>query len=702
MLKSSFRVFLLLFSTAFLVYSPALGGEFLWDDLTLVGDNPFFKSPIFVLEVFRHTLFPGFFSPYYRPVQNLSYMVDYWIWNKNSFGYHLSNVFFHAASAFLLFLLLKRLLPLLVAPRDAVSRQADPVNSVLPAKTHGTNGNDGPYDPCPVNTQAIALFVALIWVIHPIHNAAVAYVAGRADSLASFFSLGAWLLWLCIGSTGSRTKRCLAGAASLVLVLLALCSKEIALVWIILFLFHLFTFDHKQPLRSKAAVCGAILLALVGYWVLRHLPEKEMALSGMTPPQFEVRVIFALRALGDYTGLIFFPLHLQMERAIFNAGAYFSPGAWRENIGLEYLSTFGLLTVIAALFLCRKKWAGQRVRIFGAIWFLIGFLPISNLFPLNAQSAEHWIYMPSIGFLVFLAGCYLAVPQKQARWLFVPVCVAIVLLGVRTWVRSGDWISPEVFYSRTFRSGGGTCRICLNLSEVYAQQPGGLPKAEELLRDTVRRYPSQTIARIYLGKILMREGKTEEAESYLSFDKSASDRIAHEFPKTWKAAQSLAEMKKASGKTDEALAIVNEALIRYGDVWELSALKAQLIQKKEGARAAIPIMQAFADTHWWHYGAFLVLARLHQKVGEIEPALAALRHARWLDIHEAEPLSMAAQIELDRHNFQAACDLQKIAIRRDPGDMNQTYLLGKIFEKLGRKQEAHDAFKKVLDSADPN
>src|SRR5437867_1734417 len=69
-----------------LVYAPALKGQFLWDDNYLVGENPFFRSPIFAIEVFRHYLFLDSLSVYYRPVQNLTYMVDYWLWNTNAFG----------------------------------------------------------------------------------------------------------------------------------------------------------------------------------------------------------------------------------------------------------------------------------------------------------------------------------------------------------------------------------------------------------------------------------------------------------------------------------------------------------------------------------------------------------------------------------------------------------------------------------------
>src|SRR3984893_7539939 len=60
-----------------LVRLPALQGERIWDDHYLAHDNPFIKSPILILEAFRHYLFLDSFSAHYRPVQNISYMVDY-------------------------------------------------------------------------------------------------------------------------------------------------------------------------------------------------------------------------------------------------------------------------------------------------------------------------------------------------------------------------------------------------------------------------------------------------------------------------------------------------------------------------------------------------------------------------------------------------------------------------------------------------
>ena len=61
----------------FVVRLPSLQGEPVWDDDYLVRTNPLIKSPILILETFRHYLFQDTFSAHYRPVQNISYLFDY-------------------------------------------------------------------------------------------------------------------------------------------------------------------------------------------------------------------------------------------------------------------------------------------------------------------------------------------------------------------------------------------------------------------------------------------------------------------------------------------------------------------------------------------------------------------------------------------------------------------------------------------------
>src|ERR1700737_1679278 len=93
----------------FAVHFPSLQGQLIWDDQYLAHDNPFIKSPVLILESFRHYLYLDSFSAHYRPVQNLSFIIDYFFWNTDEFGFHLTNVLLHVGSGILLYFLLRQL-----------------------------------------------------------------------------------------------------------------------------------------------------------------------------------------------------------------------------------------------------------------------------------------------------------------------------------------------------------------------------------------------------------------------------------------------------------------------------------------------------------------------------------------------------------------------------------------------------------------
>src|ERR1043166_3850122 len=135
------------------VHIPALQGQLIWDDLYLARDNPFIKSPLLVLESFRHYLFPDSYAGHYRPLQNVSYIFDYLVWNTESYGYHLSNVLWHAGSGILLYFLLKELFRSL--------------GSNWLAKNGGFLS-----EPIAARLSTAAFFFALLWVVHPVHSAA--------------------------------------------------------------------------------------------------------------------------------------------------------------------------------------------------------------------------------------------------------------------------------------------------------------------------------------------------------------------------------------------------------------------------------------------------------------------------------------------------------------------------------------------------
>jgi tetratricopeptide (TPR) repeat protein len=634
----------------------------IWDDAYLVGENPFFRSPVFGFEVFRHWLFFDSFSTYYRPVQNWSYMIDYWVWRGNPTGYHLTNILLHGFSGFFLYLLLRRILPglLEVAGRGAAA--------------------------------GVGVLVALVWTVHPVHNAAVAYISGRADSLASFFALAAWLLALRARSTTSRPFRIAWAVAAAGSGLLALCSKEIALMWAALFAIHLLFFETRVKWRRKLAPLGVAITVCGIYALLHALPERRQPQEGGSSAPIEQRGLLMLRALGDYSGLILFPGKLYMERTLTDPTVLRSARAWRDHLRADHLSALGLLALIGAIMVCRVDGAGQRLRRFGACWFVAAFLPISNLFPLNAEVAEHWIYLASIGFLLFLAGCVVALPPARHGAAVGVVVAAIAALGVRTAVRAGDWVNAESFCQRTVASGGASPRVLMTLADIYAKRQQ-LDMQQSLLRRMLERFPEYAPARVQLGACLQRQGRGGEAAAVLEVDPDRAESDARRYPRTWPAALHRARLRVAAGRADEAREIIHAARARFPEPWALAEYEARLLVEDWGPTAALGIVEEYAAARWWHLEAWQMLGELRVEAGAPELALAAFRHAARLDLYDPRPLKAIARVELERGRGDAAIEMQCAAIRRQPQQGDGYFALAAILEHLGRRSEADAAIR---------
>ena len=658
---------LLCLVAGFLVYAPALSGDLIWDDYYLVRENPLFRSSVFGLEVFRHHLFFDSFSTYYRPVQNWSYMLDYWLWRGEPSGYHLTNILLHSISGIFLFELLRRILPKLTG--DSENRE--------------DRGS----------IYFVALLVSLIWIVHPVQNAAVAYISGRADSLASFFALLAWLVADRAFAAKSLLRRTGLGVAAALVMLMGLCSKEIALLWLAIFTVHFLAFERSYSWRVKGIALAGTLAVLGVYAVLHALPAARAPMESAPPLAMDGRVLLMLRALGAYAGLIVYPGRLYMERMLSDPSTYGSVAAWRANPQYEYLSIVGLLAGFVAFQLCRQRWPGRRLRWFGAIWFIVAFLPISNLFPLNAEVAEHWIYLASIGALLLIAGSALALPRRAQMVAATFAFLAVIALGVRTFIRAGDWANAETFCLRTIADGGATPRILSTLASLYGER-GDLPRQEAILRKMVVRFPEFAPARIQLGICLSKQARPAEAESLLRVGEGANE-VSRRYPRTWPAALNLARLRHEAQRDDEALAVLSDARARFPETWELVKYESELRRERESIAAALPAVAEYAAAHWWHLDAWVTLGRLRYSAGEPDAAIATLRAASRLDIYNGGPHADIARIELERGRPDAALAEQAEAMRREPGRLSHYLMLGSILEKLGRRAEAEEAVRKA-------
>jgi tetratricopeptide (TPR) repeat protein len=665
---------LVLAIAGFAVRIPALQGQPIWDDDYLTRANPFIKSPLFVLEVFRHHLFPESYSAHYRPVQNISYIADYFLWNGNFYGFHLSSVLFHVAAGVLLYLLLRKLFTTLVSRNENASLE-------VPVSRHGY-------------ASWFAFFVALLWVVHPVHSAAVDYVSGRADSLGVFFGCSAWLLFMRARKCELRGIRWSLFFASWFIGLLALCSRESACLWPFIFLLYLFAFERSMKPWQRWVTVTACLFLFATYYGLRQLPSGRPVDGPSSGWSAELRGILMLRALGDYGRLMFFPSNLHMERTVFSGNAFGSEKGREAAIEFEYLSLGGLALVAGLVWLCSRRGPGQRARIFGAAWFIMAYLPTSNLVELNATVAEHWLYLPSIGFIIFVAGCIMDLPLSWRRVSAACACAAVLALGVRSAIRSSDWESNETFARRTIATGGATVRVALLLGQVYLNR-GDYAEAETLFRKALKLCPEYPTARNNLATALVKEGKEKEAEGlFVNATKDAQE-MRKDYPRTWIAALNLAHMREDQHNRPEAIVVLERARQNYPNTWELVRAETELLREDDQIGAAMGLILPFAEKNWWHHDAWTAIGRLYAQQGRTDEASAALSHASWLDIHETDALNLLALVRMRQHRMADAVTTQQRAVSRQPDQPQQYLLLSNLLDKAGRADEARTALGQV-------
>jgi len=677
---------------ALFAYRPVLDGGFVWDDLFLVGLNPFIRSPLLAGEVVQRWLFEDGASPYYRPIQSLSYLPDYWLWHYNPFGYHLTNVLIHAAAGWLLFLVLHRILPA-VMPGVPVAEEGAAGDSV--GERQGTGSADAATargDRCcgrRVFTGALAFVVAFLWVIHPVHNAAVAYISGRADPLAAGFALLGWIVLRSGMERRPGVRRILLLLAASGCALAALGSKEIALVWLLWATGWELWFSREIRLRGRIGLVLGLAAVVAVYLAMRSLPPPARAVASgaeWTPAE---RVVLVARTFGDYCTTFVAPFHLRMDRVVYFRDPGPGVSQWSRFPELEVLTWAGLLClpVFVLGWLRRGEW--WRMRRAGILWFLFGYLPFSHLLPIgNAQAAEHWIYMPSIGLVLFASAAALELGRVRPRLAATLVCVFAAFWGVRTFLRAADWRSPISFYESSIRDGATSARIWMNYAGACADA-GQPARALAILRWLGRMDPQYTAAKALEGRVLAEEvGATEAAATTREGAEAAIGGRSSD-PRAWRSSLVHARALAIGGQVNRALEVLQHTRRQYGDQWQLAELESGLRARTGDLPGAERVLEVHLSRAPWDARALRELALLQGARGDRAGAEALYRQAIPLDVRDGDSLVRLSALRREGGaSGEELSNLLSRAVRRQPDSPHIRIEFANVLRSVGRSEEA--------------
>ena len=582
-------------AAVFLSYAPSLRDGFVWDDTALILRDPLIRSWRLIPEGFNHFLFTdATASNFYRPIQRLTYTLEYAAFVFKPGPYHFTSIICHAMAAIALFFMTQELLVFFGA--DSAKR------------------------------WLLALLATLVWAIHPVQSAAVVYVSGRADPLAAAFGFVGLYLVLRSKQTNRRRGLLLLAAAAIAFVLSAL-SKESGLIFPLLAI-ALLAVTKNWIDMFKAT--GVLIFVAVVYLSLR-LSAEQIALPVWRPPApAMVRPILMARAVAEYTGLILLPINLHMDRDVETSPAGFNDrtvtaAAWRE---LQTL--LGILLVVAFIYWMIRARARHPSAFACLLLAATSYLPISGIAALNASVAEHWLYLPSA--LLFVAASIQAADFLQNKGSAIRLAATAIFvfwflfLATRTFIRTFDWKDQRTFVEQTIANGGDSARMLINRAGVEISE-GKLPDAAISLHAALQKTPNQPLAVLNLASVALKQNDFKLARELLT---RATDMLmvaaqAHEL---------LAVLEhKETGQVDF---VRLRLAARTGPPdWSIEKRYIMVLDESGATAQAISELENCLRTQWYRAESWQLLGQLLAKTGRTTAADVALAQARAYDVHLA-------------------------------------------------------------------
>lgn len=571
---------LLLLAVVAAVYANSLRNEFLFDDLETIvelqspgGSGPF--GPL-------RTLLSG--RGAYRPIRSASYALDYAVSGLEPWGYHLVNIALHAGSTVLVFLIARRL-----------------------------------FDRPPP-----ALLAALLFAVHPIQTDAVTYLSGRRDVLSGLLVLAGFYAFLRYRGTGRAAFLALA----ILLYPLAFLSKESGIILPLLCV----GYDISRRLRIhdpgggageslRAILTGAWATVREGRWL--YLPLAVLAggfaayvllfVRGTWQQSYHggslaMTLLTMSRVVLHYLGLLIFPLSLNAD---YSYNAFPVTDAWTDPRALAALLVLAGLGYGWLILVARRPLAA-----FGGAWFGLALLPVSQIVPHHELMAEHFLYIPSVGFCLLITGLLEPVldDRRSARVLYGAAALVLALLSLRTVMRNTDWRDDLTLWRTTVQTAPQSARARNNLGAAYLRRGelilaqveleaatritpdfsaahgnlgklyldrGDLTKATAELETAITLKPGEMIPRLWLGAVLLREGREAEAEA--QFQAAMTSRRSAPY-----ASNNLGVLAARQGRFEKAAVAFREALQMMPELAEARTNLARLADRQDRMNRSAP------------------------------------------------------------------------------------------------------------------
>jgi tetratricopeptide (TPR) repeat protein len=455
---------LILLLAVLLVYQPVWYAGFIWDDDYHVTANPCIVGPLGLKEIW--TTSAGQFFPFVLT----TFWIEHALWGLAPLPYHLVNVFQHAASAVLLWLVLRGLR--------------------VPGAWLG----------------------AALWALHPVQVESVAWITEMKNTESGLFFLLSILFFVRLLKARGLDARAGGGcnyALTLIFAALAMACKTPTLVLPLVLCLCAWWVEGRWHWRDLMRLVPIFVMSVVAGTVTMWPQTSDVAapIDPQWARSWPERVATAGDVIWFYLSKLLWPHPLM---AIYPR--------WRIDAGqwVSYLPLLAAMIVLLILWLKRDSWS--RPCFFALAYFLVVLSPFLGLIDQSfwrySFVEDHLQYLASMGPLA-LAGAGIirladfVIPGRS--WLQSTLCAGIVLvLGILSWQRTWAYESDEKLWADTLARNPNCWAGYNNLGrDLYDQ--GQTAEAMVQYEKALEINPNDAEAHYNLGNALSTRGQGDEA-----------------------------------------------------------------------------------------------------------------------------------------------------------------------------------------------
>jgi tetratricopeptide (TPR) repeat protein len=453
---------LLIIAAILVIYGPVLHGDWLLDDDIDITNNPITQSPTGLWSIWFE---PGTQLDYY-PLKASVQWLQWHLWGTDTFGYHLTNVLLHIASALLVWRLLAKL------------------------------------------GLRCAWLGGLLFAVHPANVESVAWIAELKNTLSQPLLLLAMCAWIDFDHRGAKKNYFLA----LGFFLAAMLAKTAMAMFPLVLLLYAWWRRDKIGWNDLKIAAPFFLVSLslglmtifCGNWYaqLHHQQLQDYGLGGPLS-----RLALAGLTFSFYLADFLWPFGLS---PIYPRWPLDPPAL------LQFLPWPILGLAFGILWWKRKTW-GRHV-LLGLGFFGLMLFPVLGLTAISFMDftwvMDHFLYLPMVGLIALAVAGFdwiheRATPEWRVSGTVVAAIILISLtLGSRTY--APIYQNQEALWTYTIKRNPEAWPAYDNLGYIYFGR-GDLPAALGLFEKAVQLHPNYAQAHNNLGVTLQKMGRVPEA-----------------------------------------------------------------------------------------------------------------------------------------------------------------------------------------------